>query len=59
MAASHDPKKFFWKPFRLTAEPARFGKAADAVDALVGIRRTKRVKPTIERNGIVVEKDYD
>ena len=59
MAASHHPKEFFWKPFRLTAEPVRFSKTANAIDLLVDIRRTKRIEPTIKRNGIIVKKNYD
>jgi len=59
MAASYDPKKFFWEPSGLTTEPVRFGKAANAVDSLVGIRSTERLEPTIKRNSIIVEKYYD
>jgi hypothetical protein len=59
MTASHNPEKLFWKPSGLAAEPVRFGEAADTVDLLVSIWRTKRVKPATQWNGVIVKKDYN
>jgi hypothetical protein len=57
VAASYDPEKFLWEPSRLTAEPTWLGKAADAVDALVGVRGAECVEPAIKWDGIVIKED--
>ena len=57
MAAADDPEKFGREPLGLVTRPAGPGETTHAEHPLVGIRRTECIKPAVERNRVIVEKD--